>query len=246
MSQVTPAKRTVPFAQVAKTLLDDPRLSWAAKGIASYLVGKPDGWKMRISDLEKHSCDGKHLIRAAINELRALGYARFSRTREGGKIQEGVWEISDTPDFAPRSENQEVEPRSDFQEEENQEKGNQHHSKNDSNENDCYQEREQPEKKAEKQSLNTSSKTHPPIAPYPLPERMEALRPDWERWQEHRREIKKPLTRQSARAQIELLDSMTHGEARECINYSINGGYPSLYRPRKDRHAHSGPRQTLL
>lgn len=123
---------------VSKTLLDDTRLSWAAKGIAAYLVGKPPGWKMRVSDLVKHGIEGKHAVRVAINELRAFGYAQFTQPRENGKVQAGVWEVSDEPEYAPHTKKRKAdEPRSNSQEPENRDTENQHHSKNDSNENDC-------------------------------------------------------------------------------------------------------------
>lgn len=92
-----------PFARVSKQLLNDPAISFKAKGILAYLLGKPEDWKLRVSDLENHSSDGKDSIRSALNELRAAGYAKFERIKKKGVIVDGVWKICDFPIFSPRT-----------------------------------------------------------------------------------------------------------------------------------------------
>ena len=109
-----------PFARIPNELLSDARLSWKAKGILAYLCGKPDGWKMRVSDIAKQSTDGKHAIRAALNELRALGYAEYIQPRVKGIFDSGCWKVSDTAIFSPRS---------DFPHADNPNAENRHHSK---------------------------------------------------------------------------------------------------------------------
>ena len=109
-----------PFARIPNELLSDARLSWKAKGILAYLCGKPDGWKMRVSDIAKQSTDGKHAIRAALNELRALGYAEYIQPRVKGIFDSGCWKVSDTAIFSPRS---------DFPHADNPDAENRHHSK---------------------------------------------------------------------------------------------------------------------
>lgn len=251
MNNVTARKTAEPFAIVCKRILDDPRLSWRAKGIVAYLIGKPDGWKLRVSDLVKHGTDGKHAIRAALNELRDYGYAQFTRHRQGGVISEGEWEISDSPVFTPRSKNQDVEPpRSDFQEEGNQEEGNQHLSNNDSNKIDHNKKEELSASKTQNKTLKTSPPQPPTgAAPLPqLPEELEHLEPLWKRWIEHRRQIKKPLTVMSALEHISIMETMTEPEVRASMSYSINGGYPGLYAPKKSHEEKkpAGPARCIL
>jgi hypothetical protein len=120
---ITLAKRHDPFARVPKTLLDDPALSWSAKGILAYLIGKPSGWKLRVNDIINHGTDRKHCVRNALNELRDAGYADYVQLRVNGRLAEGVWKVSDSPIFSPRSG---------FQDAGNQDTENQHHSKKDS------------------------------------------------------------------------------------------------------------------
>lgn len=114
------AGKTDPFARVPNDLLNDVRLSWKAKGIAAYLCGKPTGWKMRVTDLVKRGIDGKHSIRAALDELRAAGYAEYVQSREKGAFGEGEWKISDTPIYSPLPEKRDAGKR---------DSENQHHSK---------------------------------------------------------------------------------------------------------------------
>lgn len=95
------AKREDPFARVPKTALADARLSWRAKGLLAYLLGKPAGWKVRRSDLEKQSTDGARSVRAGLDELRASGYAELVPLRSGNRITEWVWKVSDSCIFAP-------------------------------------------------------------------------------------------------------------------------------------------------
>ena len=121
------AKREDPFSRVSKSMLDDEQLSWRAKGVLSYLLGKPAGWKLRVGDLLNKSKDGKHAVRAALKELREAGYAELRPVRAGGRIVEWCWKISDTAIFSPDT---------DFQDVENQVLENRHHSKNEGIKND--------------------------------------------------------------------------------------------------------------
>lgn len=122
------ARREDPFARVTKSMLDDPRLSWRAKGIMAYLLGKPPEWKMRVADLTNHAPEGETATRRALNELRAFGYASLSQSRlSSGRMGEWVWKICDYPIFAPDVEKPNpVAPNP----------VNRHHSKKDENKND--------------------------------------------------------------------------------------------------------------
>lgn len=62
--------------------LEDTRLSFKAKGILAYLLGKPDDWCVRITDLIKRSTDGEHAIRSGLQELEEAGYIRRSQDRK--------------------------------------------------------------------------------------------------------------------------------------------------------------------
>jgi hypothetical protein len=94
------AKSNAPFARVTKSMLDDPNISWQAKGILSYLLGKPEEWKLRVRDLANRARNGETAIRTALKELREFGYAKLTPVRdERGKIVEWNWRVSDAPIF---------------------------------------------------------------------------------------------------------------------------------------------------
>jgi hypothetical protein len=92
-----------PFARVPKSALDNPRLSFKAKGVLAYLLGKPVGWKVRIKDLMNRSTDGRDAVRSGLNELRNEGYAKYEQIRCDGIFREGLWRISDIPLFLPQT-----------------------------------------------------------------------------------------------------------------------------------------------
>ena len=154
------AGRHDPFARVPNTLLADSRLSWKAKGIAAYLCGKPAGWKMRVADLVKQGPDGRSSIRAALDELRAAGYAEYAQSRENGAFSEGEWKISDSPIYStaaspPRSGNPHpVNPHAD----------NRYHSKKD------QKKERKVERKKVKGAFGKAPKSFCPRFDYPLDE----------------------------------------------------------------------------
>ena len=65
-----------PFTQVPNLVMEDARLCGKAKGVYTYLVGKPDGWKAKVSDIESKFRDKRESVRGALIELRLFGYAR--------------------------------------------------------------------------------------------------------------------------------------------------------------------------
>lgn len=96
------ARKSDPFARIPKTLLNDEQLSWKAKGVLSYLIGKPPGWKVRVTDLQKRGRDGRDAVRSALMELRVHGYCELVRIKaKDGTFGESVWKVSDSPIFTP-------------------------------------------------------------------------------------------------------------------------------------------------
>ena len=87
-----------PYVMINKTPLDDPRLSFKAKGILSYLLSKPDNWKVRVSDLANHAKDGKDSVRSGLKELVLSGYATYEQPREKhGMFSDGGYTIYEIP-----------------------------------------------------------------------------------------------------------------------------------------------------
>lgn len=62
------------FTQVPNQIIEDPSLSWKAKGIYLYLISKPTDWEFYMNHLKKQSTDGVTALRKGIKELEDAGY----------------------------------------------------------------------------------------------------------------------------------------------------------------------------
>jgi hypothetical protein len=95
-------KRTHPFVIIDKRPLNDPRLSWAAKGLLAHLLCKPRDWRLVFANLLKQSPGGRYLLRALLNELKRVGYAKISRIRDVlGRMKGSSWTIYEEPTEMP-------------------------------------------------------------------------------------------------------------------------------------------------
>lgn len=93
-------RRADNFTIIPNDVLSDPNLTWKAKGILSYLLGKPQGWKVQVNDLAKRSAGGEKAVHSAIRELRALGYVNRWAERDAAKrIVEWHYDVADAPVF---------------------------------------------------------------------------------------------------------------------------------------------------
>jgi len=89
---------------IPKTLLNDRRLSWKAKGILALILCKVDeerGWTPTISNLTKHTKDGTEATRTALKELREYGYFHNIQIKEkkSGKIVKHAYLACGDADF---------------------------------------------------------------------------------------------------------------------------------------------------
>ncbi|HSD17509.1 MAG TPA: hypothetical protein VLC71_09685 [Thermomonas sp.] len=74
------------FYLLDKNISEDGRLSWAARGLLVFLLGKPDYWKISIEHLQRQTHDARIRTRrdgvyALLRELEAVGYMRAIQTR---------------------------------------------------------------------------------------------------------------------------------------------------------------------
>jgi hypothetical protein len=95
-----------------KNISENCRLSWAARGLLVFLLGKPDYWKVSVAHLRKETSTslkptGRDGIYALLEELIAAGYIHRSQGRENGKMGEVDYLVSETPS-APLTENTEA------------------------------------------------------------------------------------------------------------------------------------------
>lgn len=97
------------YVVLDKTLLNNKTLSWKAKGLHSYLMGLPDDWKVRETDLVNRSSDGRASTRSAIKELTEAGYIKRVPVREKGKFKEWEFVVHERPVFASKPEEPDTE-----------------------------------------------------------------------------------------------------------------------------------------
>ena len=119
LDEIIRVKRVVGnFATMNKGFLEDERLSFKAKGILSYLLSKPDNWKVIVRDIVEHGKDGKSAVYAGLKELREAGYYEKKpiRNEEGSRIvrwESTVYEVPrqffDDEASEPEQEEKEVE-----------------------------------------------------------------------------------------------------------------------------------------
>ena len=87
------------FVMLDKGFLENPELSWKAKGILAYLLSKPDNWKVIVKDLVNHATDGKSAVYSGLNELKGMGHYQKNPVRDNDGKRISHWEgtISEVP-----------------------------------------------------------------------------------------------------------------------------------------------------
>lgn len=93
------------FYTLNKDISEDVRLSWAARGMLIFLLGKPDNWSVSVAHLIKQTCDSdrpssRDAVRGIINELIKAGYMKADAAREGGKFKGIDYVVSESPETA--------------------------------------------------------------------------------------------------------------------------------------------------
>lgn len=76
-------KQPTGFTQVTNLVLNDPLLSWKAKGIYAYIYSKPDGWDFSARRIAKDAKDGNDGTISGIRELEEAGYIKRERHGDG-------------------------------------------------------------------------------------------------------------------------------------------------------------------
>ena len=77
-----------------KTILQDTRISWKAKGLYYYLSTVNENEKLTIEKLARVSKDGRDSVRSVLNELEEAGYLYLVETRnEKGQFESFNYEL---------------------------------------------------------------------------------------------------------------------------------------------------------
>lgn len=107
------------FYILDKTISEDKRLSWGARGLLVYLLGKPDHWRVSTAALINETVgtrihSGRDAVRAFLSELLSVGYLTRTAARdESGKIAGYDYFVSETC-TPPGTDNPGMEPGTDY------------------------------------------------------------------------------------------------------------------------------------
>ena len=97
MAIIKVLKREKPYVQIDKTGIDDPNLSWEATGLLTYLVGRPNNWKVNVMHLSSVKKNKETSTRKALLELRKYNYCHLFEIRKGGKYIEKFYLVFEVP-----------------------------------------------------------------------------------------------------------------------------------------------------
>jgi hypothetical protein len=75
--------------------IQDPSLSWAAKGLLAYLLSLPEKWEVHLTELFTRSADGRRPTQAAMDELITAGYV--SKEQGKNKRRDTKYTVFETP-----------------------------------------------------------------------------------------------------------------------------------------------------
>jgi len=104
------------FTVIPNAVLNDPKLSFKAKGLLAHILSKPAHWRTHTRQLAVIGPDGIDAIRSALRELENHGYVRRHRYQDKTT---GRWcydtHVFDTPQLSTPC----PQPQGDFPDEEN-------------------------------------------------------------------------------------------------------------------------------
>lgn len=109
------------FYTVDKSISEDERLSWAARGLLIFLLGKPDNWNVSVEHLIRQTADAvgkssrRDAVRVILKELETVGYLVADHARNSSGAFTGMsYTVYEQP-ITPQTEKPWPEaPQTDF------------------------------------------------------------------------------------------------------------------------------------
>lgn len=103
MSIIRAPRPEANFYMLNKSISEDGRLSWAARGLLVFLLGKPDHWAVSVTHLRNETSKsskptGRDGVYGLLQELISAGYVERRQERgESGLLGETNYVVSETP-----------------------------------------------------------------------------------------------------------------------------------------------------
>jgi hypothetical protein len=94
------AKHESKFFQMSNAPVQDPGLSWAAKGLLAYLLSLPETWEVHLRDLFSRSASSRRYTEIALNELIAARYVM--KQQSGNKRRTTLYTVYEDPALCPK------------------------------------------------------------------------------------------------------------------------------------------------
>ncbi|SEN67693.1 hypothetical protein [Halomonas caseinilytica] len=91
------------FYMLDKQISEDRRLTWAARGLLVFLLGKPDHWEISVKNLINETAgsvkqSGRDAVYGLLRELEKAGYLQRSQGRgQGGSFGSADYIVHETP-----------------------------------------------------------------------------------------------------------------------------------------------------
>lgn len=89
------------FGIAPNELLNNPNISFKAKGLFAYIQSKPDGWDFSVERIQLETKDGRESIISGLQELENEGYLSRNKYQD----EKGYWQIEYILRENPASEN---------------------------------------------------------------------------------------------------------------------------------------------
>lgn len=90
------------YVVVPNSAVNDDRLSFRARGLLAYMLGRPPGWHFSAKRLSTGAyVEGREAVARALRELEVAGYYRCTRINAGGGRFRMVTEVAADPTLMP-------------------------------------------------------------------------------------------------------------------------------------------------
>ncbi len=220
MSIIRAPRPEANFYMLSKSISEDARLSWAARGLLVFLLGKPDHWAVSVTHLRNETSKsnkptGRDGVYGLLQELITAGYVERRQERlVSGLLGETQYIVSETPlpalpyTAAPLP----AQPYT----------ANPTLVSTDTEQGLKQRARTENSSGAKVPSRSKAEKFDPVAV---KPENVSAQ--TWIDWCQHRAEIKRPLTATTCAKQAKTLAG--HHDADAVINQSISNGWTGLF-----------------